>query len=423
MTRAVLHVDMDAFYASVEQRDRPELVGKPVIVGWPGGRGVVAAASYEVRKFGVRSAMPMHTALRLCPGAVCIPPRMQRYRDVSGQVFAVFHEITPLVQGLSLDEAYLDVTESQALLGAPAIIARRIKDIIRARTGLTASVGVATNKLVAKIASDLDKPDGLTVVPEELIRKVLDPLSVRRLPGLGRKLGERVEAAGLRTLGDLRTATDAALWPLFGRDTARMRERAAGIDDRPVRPDLEEKSLSAEDTFAQDLADPRRLDAHLCRLADLACERLRARGLMAGRVGVKIRRHDFTTFTRQRAIAPPTHEERTLRNVARELLSRWLEEHAGAKLRLLGVVLTDLSPAAQLGLFDRQATDDGERPSRMPGLPETRSQDAGNGTGERATPGTASGTAHARPSSVDSALDEVRARFGRNALRRGNTIE
>ncbi|HVS77352.1 MAG TPA: DNA polymerase IV, partial [Steroidobacteraceae bacterium] len=151
MTRAVLHVDMDAFYASVEQRDNPDLAGKPVIVGWPGGRGVVAAASYEVRRFGVRSAMPMHTALGLCPGAICIPPRMQRYREVSRQVFAVFHEITPLVQGLSLDEAYLDVTASRELLGEPPAIARRIKDRIRAGTGLTASVGVATNKLVAKI--------------------------------------------------------------------------------------------------------------------------------------------------------------------------------------------------------------------------------------------------------------------------------
>jgi DNA polymerase-4 len=392
MSRAILHVDMDAFYASVEQRDKPELAGKPVIVGWPGGRGVVAAASYEVRRFGVRSAMPMHTALRLCPAAICIPPRMHRYREISAKVFGVFHEITPLVQGLSLDEAYLDVTESQALLGEPAAIARRIKDSIEARTGLTASVGVATNKLVAKIASDLDKPDGLTVVPEERIREVLDPLSVRRLPGLGRKLGEKVEAAGLRTLAELRTATDAVLWPLFGRDAPRMRERAAGIDDRPVRADLEEKSLSAEDTFARDVADPRRLDAQLCRLADLACGRLRARGLMAGRVGVKIRRHDFTTFTRQRAIAPPTHEERTLRNVARELLARWLAEHAGAKLRLLGVVLTDLSPASQLGLFDAAR--------------------------ERGTAGKS-----ARDPRLDAALDEVRERFGRDALRRGNTIE
>ncbi|MFZ0499394.1 MAG: DNA polymerase IV [Steroidobacteraceae bacterium] len=392
MSRAILHVDMDAFYASVEQRDNPELVGKPVVVGWPGGRGVVAAASYEVRKFGVRSAMPMHTALRLCPGAICIPPRMQRYREVSGQVFGVFHEITPLVQGLSLDEAFLDVTGSQALLGQPAAIARRIKDSIRARTGLTASVGVATNKLVAKIASDLDKPDGLTVVPEERIREVLASLSVRRLPGLGRKLGEKVEAAGLRTLGELARATDAILWPLFGRDTTRMRDRAAGVDDRPVQPDLEEKSLSAEDTFAQDLGDPRRLDAQLCRLADLACERLRGRGLMTGRVGVKIRRHDFATFTRQRAIAPPTQEELTVRNVARELLSRWLAEHSGAKLRLLGVVLTDLSPASQLGLFDR-------RPDQRP-------------TGKSA-----------RDPHLDSTVDEVRARFGRGALRRGNTIE
>ncbi|HUA24790.1 MAG TPA: DNA polymerase IV [Steroidobacteraceae bacterium] len=394
MSRAILHVDMDAFYASVEERDNPALVGKPVIVGWPGGRGVVAAASYAVRKFGVRSAMPMHTALRLCPDAICIPPRMQRYREISAEVFGVFHEITPLVQGLSLDEAFLDVTESQALLGEPAAIARRIKDSIRSRTGLTASVGVATNKLVAKIASDLDKPDGLTVVTERRIREVLDPLSVRRLPGLGRKLGERVEAAGLRTLGELRAATDAALWPLFGRDTARMRERAAGIDDRPVQPDLEEKSLSAEDTFAQDLADPRRLDAHLCRLADLACERLRGRGLMTGRVGVKIRRHDFTTFTRQRAIAPPTQEELTVRNVARELLSRWLTEHSGAKLRLLGVVLTDLSPASQLGLFDR-------RPEQRAAGPIDKG---------------------VRDPRLDSTVDEVRARFGRDALRRGNTI-
>lgn len=392
MSRAILHVDMDAFYASVEQRDNPQLVGKPVIVGWPGGRGVVAAANYEVRKFGVRSAMPMHTALRLCPAAICIPPRMQRYREVSGKVFAAFHEITPLVQGLSLDEAYLDVTDSVALLGEPAAIARRIKDTIRARTGLTASVGVATNKLVAKIASDLDKPDGLTLVPDARVREVLDPLSVRRLPGLGRKLGEKVEAAGLRTLGQLRTATDAVLWPLFGRDTPRMRERAAGVDDRPVQPDLEEKSLSAEDTFAQDLADPRRLDAQLSRLADLACERLRARGLMAGRVGVKIRRHDFATFTRQRAIAPPSDESRTVRNVAQELLSRWLSEHSGAKLRLLGVVLTDLSPAAQLGLFDV-----GREPRPAAG--------------------------GARDPRLDSTVDEVRARFGIHALRRGNTIE
>ena len=385
MIRSILHVDMDAFFASVEQHDRPELAGLPVVVGHAGARGVVAAASYEVRRFGVRSAMPMSTARRLCPSAVCVPPRMARYREVSAQVFAVFREITPLVQGLSVDEAFLDVTGSVQLLGDPPAIARRIKTEIRARTGLSASVGVAPNKLIAKIASDLDKPDGLTVVPPERVREVLDPLSVRRLPGLGRKLGEKVEAAGLRTLRDLRCAPDAVLWPLFGRDAPRMRERAAGIDERPVMTDVEDKSLSAEDTFERDLAQPRELEAHLARLADKACERLRRKGLMAGRVGVKIRCHDFATFTRQRSIAPSTRDGRAIREVAQELLRRWLAEHRGAKLRLLGVTLAELSPATQMGLFEQSA----------PG---------GNAR-------------------LDAALDQVRERFGSRALRRGNMLE
>src|SRR5215468_3053576 len=234
MTRAVLHVDMDAFYASVEQHDDPRLAGLPLIVGWDGGRGVVAAASYEVRRFGVHSAMPVSTALRLCPHAVCVRPRMARYQEVSGVVFGVFREVTPLVQGLSLDEAFLDVTASLEALGSALEIARRIKGRIRERTGLTASVGVAPNKLIAKIASDLGKPDGLTVVTPERVHEVLDPLSVRRLPGLGRKTGARVEAAGVLTLGQLRSAPDAVLWPLFGRYAGWIRERASGIDERPV---------------------------------------------------------------------------------------------------------------------------------------------------------------------------------------------
>jgi DNA polymerase IV len=383
MTRAVLHVDMDAFYASVEQRDDPSLVGRPLIVGGTAGRGVVAAASYEVRKYGVHSAMPMSTALRLCPHAVCVRPRMARYKEVSDQVFGVFNEITPIVQGLSLDEAFLDVTASQALFGDAVAIARRIKTRIKEITGVTASVGVASNKLVAKIASDLDKPDGLTIVPADRIQAVLDPLSVRRLPGLGRKSGERVEAAGIHTLGQLRIAPDTVLRPLFGRYTQRVRERAAGIDDRPVVPDRDEKSLSAEETFERDIGDPRVLQAGLTRLAELACERLRRKQLMAGCIGVKIRRGDFVTFTRQRAVAPPTHDGRTVANVARDLLARWLKNAPGAKLRLLGVVLTDLSPASQLGLFEDSP-------------PHT--------------------------SRLDAALDEARARFGSGALRRGNTM-
>jgi DNA polymerase-4 len=382
MTRAVLHVDMDAFYASVEQHDDPSLAGQPVVVGWEGGRGVVAAASYEVRRYGVRSAMPMRTALRLCPHAICVRPRMARYQEVSNTVFGVFHEVTPLVQGLSLDEAFLDVTASQELLGGAVDIARRIKTRIRGLTGLSASVGVAPNKLVAKIASDLDKPDGLTVVEAARVCEVLDPLSVRRLPGLGRQTGARVEAAGIHTLGELRSAPDAVLWPLFGRYAAWMRERASGIDDRPVLPEVEDKSLSAEDTFDEDIGDARTLHRQLARLAELAASRLRKRGLMAGCVGVKIRRGDFTTFTRQRAIAPPSCEGRTITGVAAELLIRWLAGNPGAKLRLLGVVLTELTPASQLGLFEE---------------PKLKG--------------------------VDAALDEAQARFGSRALRRGSSIE
>ncbi|MBV8973567.1 MAG: DNA polymerase IV [Sinobacteraceae bacterium] len=383
MSRAVLHVDMDAFYASVEQHDEPSLAGKPVIVGWEGARGVVTAASYEVRPYGVHSAMPMRTARRLCPQAICVRPRMRRYQEVSRVVFGIFHEVTPLVQGLSLDEAFLDVTASSHLEGGAVEIARGIKRRIAARTGLTASVGVAANKLVAKIASDLMKPDGLTVVEPERVHAVLDPLPVRRLPGLGRKTGARVEAAGIRTLGELRSAPDAVLWPLFGRYTALIRERASGIDERPVVPEVEEKSLSAEETFERDLGDPRALQRQLAGLADLAASRLRARGLQTACIGVKIRRADFVTFTRQRAVAPPTSEARTIAGVAAELLTRWLAANRGAKLRLLGVVLTELTPASQLGLFG-----------------ETR-----------------------RAGRLDAALDQARARFGSRALRRGNTIE
>jgi DNA polymerase IV len=383
MTRAVLHVDMDAFYASVEQHDDPRLAGQPLIVGWDGGRGVVAAASYQVRPYGVHSAMPMRTALRLCPQAICVRPRMRRYQEVSRVVFGVFHEVTPLVQGLSLDEAFLDVTASQHLPGGAVEIARAIKRRIAALTGLTASVGVAPNKLVAKIASDLSKPDGLTVVEPARVHAVLDPLSVRRLPGLGRKTGAKVEAAGIGTLGELRSAPDAVLWPLFGRYTALMRERAAGIDERPVVPEVEEKTLSAENTFERDIGAPGALQRELARLAELAASRLRGRGLQTACIGVKIRRGDFVTFTRQRAVSPPTCEARAVAGVAAELLTRWLAANAGAKLRLLGVVLTELTPASQLGLFE-----------------ETR-----------------------RAGRLDATFDEARARFGSRALRRGSTIE
>lgn len=286
--RAILHVDMDAFYASVEQRDHPELRGKPLIVGGVSGRGVVAAASYEVRKFGVRSAMPIRRALALCPHAICVRPRMSRYAEVSAQVFAVFHEFTPLVEGLSLDEAYLDVTGSRALKGDPVRIAADIKRRIRSDTSLTASVGVATNKLIAKIASDLNKPDGLTVVTEDRIHEVLDPLPVNRLPGLGRKLGEHVVASGIATLGALRRAEDEHLRLIFGKHWQSWRDRASGIDDREVESDHDEKSVSNERTFGEDLRDIEMMRTELAVLADKVSGRLRAKELKAACVGIKI---------------------------------------------------------------------------------------------------------------------------------------
>jgi DNA polymerase-4 len=388
--RSILHVDMDAFYASVEQRDDPRLRGQPVIVGGTSNRGVVAAASYEVRVFGVRSAMPIREALRRCPHAICVKPRMSVYREASHQVFAVFHEFTPIVEGLSLDEAFLDVTASLALKGDAVTIAREIKRQIREKTQLTASVGVAPNKLIAKIASDLNKPDGLTVVNADNMRAVLDPLSVRRLPGLGRKLGERVEAAGLHTLGELRTATDPVLWPIFGRDSQRMRERAAGIDERPVMSEWDEKSISAEETFFSDLADPTRMEAEVLRLADRASQRMRAQNLATGCVAVKIRRADFTTFTRQKRFEPSSTDSRTIARIAAELLHAWRAEQPRARVRLLGVGVNHLHPADQMDLF--------------------------------ANDGAAAAAATQGATALDATVDMIRERFGNLAVRRGSAL-
>jgi DNA polymerase-4 len=376
--RTILHVDMDAFYASVEQRDDPSLRGRPVIVGGTGGRGVVAAASYEVRRYGVHSAMPMREALRRCPDAVCVRPRIGHYADVSKQVFAVFHEFTPLVQGLSLDEAFLDVTAGTGDLGDGERVAHEIKQRIRSRTGLTASVGVAPNKLVAKIASDLRKPDGLVVVRPGEINAVLDPLPIRKLFGLGAKTAPKVEALGIHTLGELRQASAAQLRPIFGRYTERVLQRAAGIDTRPVVPDQDEKQISAEETFDADIADHARLRAEIVRLGDKVGARLRSRELTASCVTVKIRRKDFTTYSRQRHFEPPTHETRVITSIATELLNAWLAAQPRAALRLLGVGVSDLAPATQLDLFT---------------APQT-----------------------ARNRDLDAAVDRIRERFGKGVL-------
>ena len=383
-TRWILHVDMDAFYASVEQRDDPSIRGQPVIVGGTGPRGVVAAASYEVRKFGVRSAMPMREALRRCPDAVCIRPRMTHYQSVSRQIFAVFAEYTPLVEGLSLDEAFLDVTASIAAFGSAPDIAAAIKRGILERTRLTCSVGVAPNKLVAKIASELEKPDGLVIVRPGEVNALLDPLPLRRLFGLGPKTAPRVEALGVRTLGELRRAKADVLRPVFGRHAERVQQRAAGIDDRPVVPDLEEVQISTEETFDTDIDDHARLRSELFRLADRSGARLRERGFAASCVTVKIRRADFTTYTRQRHIEPPTPETRVIARVAVELLDAWLATRPTSALRLLGVAVSELDHVVQLDLFT---------------APES-----------------------ARNQHLDRTLDHISGRFGRFAVARASSL-
>jgi DNA polymerase-4 len=349
--RTILHVDMDAFYASVEEHDRPELKGKPLIVGGTRGRGVVAAASYAVRRFGVHSAMPMREALRRCPGAICIQPRMARYQEVSARMFDILRDFTPLIEGLSLDEAFLDVTGSERLLGDGEIVAKAIRRRILEATGLTASVGIAPNKLLAKIASDLNKPDGQCRLGPDNLRALLDPLPIRKLYGVGQKSLPAVEAAGIHTFGDLRRAGDEAVWRAFGRHGKAMRDRAAGIDDRPVEPDREERSISAEETFATDLREAAELERQLLRLADRTAARLRAHHLAAGTVWVKIRRRDFTTYTRQCAVVPPTQETALIARLAAGLLREWLRAQPQAAVRLLGVGAGHLESPRQTDLF------------------------------------------------------------------------
>jgi DNA polymerase IV len=382
--RAILHIDMDAFYASVEERDRPELKGTPLIVGGTGGRGVVAAASYAVRRFGVRSAMPMREALRRCPSAIVVHPRMARYKEISDQVFAIFHEFTPLVEGLSLDEAFLDVTASRQLLGGAEAIGAEIRRRIAGQTGLTASVGIAPNKLLAKIASDLNKPDGMCCIHEGNLREILDPLPIGKLFGVGEKTLPGVLAAGIRTFGDARMAGEEALWRAFGKHGKAMRDRASGLDDRPVEPDREEKSISAEETFDTDIRAAADLRAQLVQLADRTASRLRAHKLLAGRVSVKIRRGDFTTYTRQRALEPPTQETAIVAAAAAALLDAWLASQPRAAVRLLGVGVSDLQSQRQSDLFST-------------GLPDTGSR-------------------------LDSAVDGIRDRFGAGLLTRASQL-
>ena len=347
--RHILHADLDAFYAAVEQLDNPELRGKPVLVGGrPESRGVVATASYEARVFGVHSAMPMRSAVRRCPQGIIVRPRFGRYKEISGQIMEIFHSITGLVEPMSLDEAYLDVTEAVEQGDPPLAVALDLKQQVREETGLTVSVGVATNKSVAKIASDMDKPDGLVVVPPGEEAGFLAPLAVGKLWGIGPKTAERLRGEGVETIGQLAAQPLDWFARSFGLRAAAVRAKALGEDQELVHTERETKSVSAETTFATDLSEPEQLREELSRLAGNVSRHLASKGLQGKTVTLKARLADFTTFTRQVTLPAPTGSEQTILDNAWRLLS--LELTPERSFRLLGVGVSSFQQEQQLQL-------------------------------------------------------------------------
>ena len=348
--RTILHADLDAFYASVEVLDDPSLRGKPVIVGGrPDERGVVSAASYEAREYGVQSAMPLRTAGRRCPHGVFLPGRPDRYRELSRQVMAIFASYTPMVEPISLDEAFLDVTASVAAFGDGPTIARRIKERVLDEVGLVVSVGVATNKLCAKVASDLHKPDALVVVPPGDEAAFLAPLTIRRLWGVGPQAQQALNDYGVTTIGQLAALEPSTLQRRFGRHGLDLSARARGIDAGRVQPMQAPKSVGHEHTFDVDTADPRRLEATLLDLAESVASRLRRHDLAAGAVQLKLRYEGFETLTRQAPLPFQTRDTDPLFDTGVALLRRTLAEGRG--VRLIGLTAISLSDAQQLTLF------------------------------------------------------------------------
>ena len=343
--RAIIHVDMDAFYASVEVLDNPELKGRPVVVGGTSDRSVVSAASYEARKYGIHSAMATVKARRLCPAAIFLPVRMGRYHEVSQQIMEIFHRFTPLVEPISLDEAFLDVTASTGLFGEAPVIAREIKKLIMKETGLTASAGVATSKLVAKIASDLQKPDGLTVVEAGRERAFLAGLPVSKLWGAGGKTIDALALLNVRSIGDLAALPLGILTARFGQHGRHLHLAANAIDDRPVVPAREAKSIGHEETFSEDLTDLTIIKRELLELATRVGERLRRHDLQGQTITLKIKYCNFTTSSRSLTLDEPTSDTMEIFRQCRELLRK---TEAGRKpLRLAGISVSTLRPAGR----------------------------------------------------------------------------
>lgn len=336
-TRSIVHVDMDAFYAAIEQRDRPELQGQPVIIAHTGPRGVVSTASYEARRFGVRSAMPSARALQLCPQGVYIEPRIAYYAEVSREIFAVFESVTPEVEGLSLDEAFLDVSASLQLFGSALAIGERIRRDVRARTALNCSVGIAHNKLLAKMASELCKPNGLLLLSPEHVQSRLDPLPVSRLYTIGKVANAKLAEQHIHTIGQLRRAPLARVRLALGNHAELAQQFARGEDTRPVQSERLDQSMGAETTFSEDLTDLAEVRMWLMRSCEKVAARLRANRKFAQTITLKLRLPPFETLTRQCVLAPPAHTTDALFRATEALLMHWWRRQSRPSLRLLGV--------------------------------------------------------------------------------------
>lgn len=382
--RVIAHVDMDAFFASVEQLDHPELRGKPVLVGGsPEGRGVVCAASYEARRFGCRGAMPTGQALRLCPQAVVLPVRHARYRQVSTEVFEILQRYSPLVEPVSIDEAYLDLTGTEGVNGEPENAARSLKAAVRTETGLTASVGIGPVKVVAKLASDYSKPDGLTMVPEEEVTRFLGAMPLGKIPGIGPATEAKFRSAGASTVAGALALSETRWRQAFGDKAVEYRRFLSGDDPRRVRTERDVRSISHETTFPADCGSLDHLEGILLHLVEDVAYRLRRRRMFARRIGLKLRPADFRTVTRGATLPEPECRTRELWLTARGLLRQWWSE-AGEPLRLIGVGAAELLSEAQ----------------RRPTLFEDEA---------------------ARERRLDTALDELRDRYGADAIRRRPT--
>ncbi|HIJ78698.1 MAG: DNA polymerase IV [Desulfobulbaceae bacterium] len=351
--RHIIHLDMDAFYASVEVLDNPQLTGLPVVVGGNSNRGVVSAASYAARKFGIHSAMPIITAKKLCPQAVFLPVRMARYQEISGRIMAIFHRFTPLVEPISLDEAFLDVTASKALKGDAVTIAAEIKKMVREETGLTVSAGVAATKLLAKIASDQNKPDGLTVVPAGREQEFLAPLPIARLWGVGPATRDSLAMFSVKTIGDLCKLPLTTLVAKFGnKQGEHLHLVCQGIDPRPVIAEHEIKSIGNEETFATDLLDRKLIKQELLTLCTKVGKRVRANGVQGKTVTIKVKYRDFQQVSRANTLDYAIDDDRSLYETGCDLLNK--TEAGRRPIRLLGITVSNLHPggaSGQLSLF------------------------------------------------------------------------